>query len=93
MKKIIFLLVGISSIFSSMRDPFNPVSDEVECSSGLVVRGIITSGEVRACVIGTGTSIATLQEGEAFDGLMVMKIALNEIVIKKDGELQTLVVK
>lgn len=92
-RRIVIFNFFILGVVFPLRDPFNPVADAVECSSSLAIRGIITSGDVRACVIGTGVSVATLHEGEESDGVMVVKIKDNEVVVKKDDEFQTLVVK
>ena len=93
MKRVLFLALCVPLLLFPIRDPFNPVTDEVECFSSLAIRGIITSEGVRACVISTGVGIATLHAGEQADGVTVVRIEDGKVIVKKDGELQTLVMK
>ena len=92
--KIFFgLLLCITFTMYSMRDPFNPLSDSNDYSSGLSIHGIIASGGMRACVVYTNGRVTTLEEGESFDNLEIVKINDHDVIVKKSGVLQTLAVK
>jgi len=93
MYKIVIILFCFSCTLFSARDPFNPVSEDVEYSSGFSVRGIITTNGVRACVISNNGEVKTVGEGESVGDVMVIAIIDDKVRVKKDGKIQTLVVK